>query len=276
MYLFNISRENFEKNRFDAVRHKNVFGQPHFHYAMEVVCVTGGVVRMTINGNVHDLKAGEGTLVLPFEVHSFETPCQSECFIIVFSSELVADFQELIKHMVPQKPICVFSPAVLTMCDEILPTNIDEKEMIRIKAVLYSLMSEIFEKCDFVPSKRQQVGNVFVETARYISQNFQTKDISLSAVAHALGIHPVYLSRVFKKECGISYTKYINSIRASWGARLLKNHPEKRISEIALEAGFGSIRNFNRAFKTTYGITPTECLQQHGRTIQKNRKLQDY
>ena len=63
MYLFNISRENFEKNRFDAVRHKNVFGQPHFHYAMEVVCVTGGVVRMTINGNVHDLKAGEGTLV---------------------------------------------------------------------------------------------------------------------------------------------------------------------------------------------------------------------
>ena len=262
MYLFNISKENFEKNRFDAVRHKNVSGPLHFHYAMEVVCVTSGVVHVTVNGNIRKIKAGEGTFVLPFEVHSFETPNQSECFIIVFSPELIPDFKEFINGKAPLNPICTFESSVINMCDRFLPTNVDDKQYLRIKAVLYSLMSEIYEKCDFAPSKRHGGGNIFIEAARYISENFLTKDISLSAVATALGIHPVYLSRVFKAECGISYTKYINSIRASWAARLMKDHPKKRISEIAFDTGFGSIRNFSRAFKTTYGITPTEFIQE--------------
>ena len=269
MYLFNISKENFERNRYNAVRHKNVNGPLHFHYAMELVCVTEGVVRVTVNKEVRELKAGEGTFVFPFEVHSFETRDESTCFIIVFSPELIGDFQELIKNMTLQKPICTFVPSVLKMCDEILPERIDGKNILRIKAVLYSLMSEIFEKCDFVSSGRRQVGNIFLETARYISQNFQSKDVSLSATASALGVHPVYLSRVFKEECGVTYTKYINSIRASWAARLMHEHPEKRISEITFEAGFGSIRNFDRAFKATYGITPTEFLEQQKKAIKK-------
>ena len=265
MYLFNISQENFEKNRFDAVRHQNVSGPLHFHYSMEVVCVTDGIVRMTVNGEDHELKAGEGTIVLPFEVHSFETPSHSECFIIVFSPELIEDFQERIKHMIPKNPICPFEPSVLAMCDKILPTEINESVIFHIKAVLYSLMSEFFEKCDFIPSKRRQEGKTFVETARYISQNFQSKDISLASTASALGVHPVYLSRMFKAECGIPYTKYINSIRASWAARLMNDHPDKTISEIAYDAGFGSIRNFSRVFKATYGITPTDFLLQHNK-----------
>jgi len=269
MYLFNISKENFEKNRFDAVRHKNVVGPPHFHYAMELVCVTEGVVQMTVNGEKRALKAGEGTFVYPFEVHSFETHDVSTCFIIVFSPELIADFQEKIRNRIPQKPICTFTPSVLEMCDEILPECICEDTILRIKSVLYSLISEIYEKCEFVPSKSRQGGKIFLETARYISRNFQTRDVSLSATAAALGVHPGYLSRVFKEECGIPYTKYINSIRASWAARLMHDHPEKRISEIAFEAGFGSIRNFDRAFKATYGITPTGFLMQKTKTVDK-------
>jgi AraC-like DNA-binding protein len=30
------------------------------------------------------------------------------------------------------------------------------------------------------------------------------------------------------------------------------------ISDVAYESGFGSIRNFNRIFKTHFGITPRE------------------
>ena len=33
------------------------------------------------------------------------------------------------------------------------------------------------------------------------------------------------------------------------------------ISEIAYEAGFGSIRSFNREFKELYGVCPAEFLQ---------------
>lgn len=230
---------------------------------MEVVCVTAGTVRMTVNGEIRDVKAGEGTLVFPFEVHSFETPRESECFIIVFSPELIPDFQKQIENTAPEKPVCTLTPSVLFMCDEILPEKFDERAVIRIKAVLYSLTSEFIEKCNFIPSKRRREGNIFIEAARYVSRNFEGKDISLSATASALGVHPVYLSRTFKAECGIPFTKYVNSIRASWAARLMHEHPERRISEIAYSAGFGSIRNFSRAFKTTYGITPTEFLQGH-------------
>ncbi|MBQ8311435.1 MAG: helix-turn-helix transcriptional regulator [Clostridia bacterium] len=260
MYLLDIANANFEKDHFTAKRHTDVSCPLHLHYAMEIVCVTCGAVRMVVNEETREIRAGECTLILPFEAHSFETPCASECFVLVFSPELIPDVYETVRDKTLAIPTCPLSPAVLALCDGKLPDDIDATDSIRIRALLYPLLAEILAGCAFVPAKRQYEGTVFLDAVRYISRNFRTKDVSLSATAAALGIHHVYLSRVFKESCGIQYTKYINSVRASYAARLLREQPAKSISEIAYDAGFGSIRNFNREFKALYGVCPEEFL----------------
>ena len=266
MYFFDIANANFEKEYFTAQRHVNVTCPLHLHYAMEIVCVTEGTVQMTVNDSVREIHAGECTLVLPLESHSFETPSASKCFVLVFSPDLTPDAYESIREKELITPVCALSPAVRNMCDEILPTHTNAKDSVRVRAVLYPLMSEILKGCTFGVAGRRHEGTVFLDAVRYISRNFRTHDVSLSATAAALGVHHVYLSRIFKESCGIQYTKYINAVRASYAARLLKEHPQKTISEITYDAGFGSIRNFNREFKALYGISPTDFLLAAGGT----------
>jgi AraC-like DNA-binding protein len=260
MYLIDIDEANFEKNYFTAERHTDVSCALHLHYDMEIVCVTRGAITMTVNGNERIIRAGECILILPFEAHSFETPCASECFVLVFSPELTPDAYALVRDRAALDPICTPNATVLAMCDEYLPVNASPTDELRIRAVLYPLLFQILSVCEFVPAKRQYEGSIFLDAIRYISNNFRTKDISLTATAASLGVHRVYLSRAFGESCGIPFTKYVNSVRASFAARLLREQTKKSISEVAYDAGFGSIRNFNREFKALYGITPAEFL----------------
>lgn len=250
-----------EKNYFQAQRHHNVSCPTHLHYSMEIVCVTGGTVLMEVSGKMRAITAGEATLVFPFEPHSFETPERSECFVLLFSPELVEDFYASIRNKTPLHAVCGISPWTLEMCDKSLPETAlirQEWETLQAKAVLYPLCEEFLRKGSFETVASPGRKTVFTDALAYISRNFSCGDISLSAVAKALGVHHVYLSRVFHQCCGVHYTKYVNMLRCFYAIRLLREYPQRSISEIALEAGFGSIRSFNREFQTVYGMPPHE------------------
>ena len=256
MYFFDIANANFEEDYLTIQCHKDVVCPIHLHYSMEVICVTKGEILMRVGDDVRRVDAGKATIVLPLEPHSFETPCASECFVIVFSPTMVADFYQLIEGKAFVGSICTLSPSLLTALTEKLPEQNRYNKTVFAKAILYPLFSEFLSQCTLISSKHRYEGSAFLEAVRYISLYFRSRDVSLSATATALGVHPVYLSRIFKESCGIQFTKYINSVRASWAARLLRENPERNISEIAYDAGFGSIRNFNREFKTLYGTSP--------------------
>lgn len=261
MYNLSIQEIRQEKNFFQAERHRDVLCGTHLHYSVEIVCVTRGTVVMEVGGKIRTIHAGQGTLVLPFEPHSFNTPDASECFVILFSPELVDDFYTSIRNKMPAQAVCEISPWTLEMCDKNLPVKQNvrqEKAELQFKAVLYPLCEELWSKCNFEATQEPVRKEIFTQALRYISRNFRTRDISLTAVAKALGVHHVYLSRVFHQSCGAHYTKYVNMLRCFYAIRMLREHPERTVSEIALEAGFGSIRSFNREFQAIYGMTPQE------------------
>jgi AraC-like DNA-binding protein len=62
---------------------------------------------------------------------------------------------------------------------------------------------------------------------------------------------------VFKRTTGLTFTKFLSSVRIESSKRLLIN-PQLRVSEIAYEAGFQSLTNFNRVFQKMLGQSPTE------------------
>ncbi len=261
MYNLDIQEFRREKNVFHAQRHRNVSCPTHLHYSMEIVCVTAGTVVMEVSGKIRRIHAGQGTLVLPYEPHSFETPDRSECFVILFLPELMDDFYTSIRNKMPGQAVCTISAWTLEMCSKKLPDAEHlrkEHSSLQAKAVLYPLCEEFWCKCNFEETQSPGSKAVFTQALKYISQNFQNGDISLTAVAKALGVHHVYLSRIFHQSCGVHYTKYVNMLRCFYAIRLLRENPEQSIAEIALEAGFGSIRSFNRAFQSVYGVAPRE------------------
>ncbi|MEG0856695.1 MAG: AraC family transcriptional regulator [Terrisporobacter sp.] len=90
----------------------------------------------------------------------------------------------------------------------------------------------------------------------FIFQN-ATKDISLETTAYEMNISKVYLSRVFKKEVGITFMELLKIIRI-YNAKHLLTYTDLKVYEISNEVGYFDSNYFNRQFKKVTSFTPEE------------------
>jgi AraC family transcriptional regulator len=86
------------------------------------------------------------------------------------------------------------------------------------------------------------------------------QELALSVVARKAGISQWHFQRIFKALTGETLKTYIRSRRLAQSLKQLLT-TERRIIEIALEAGFESQEAFTRAFKLAFGLTPGEYRQ---------------
>ena len=62
---------------------------------------------------------------------------------------------------------------------------------------------------------------------------------------------------------------YINSLRAEYAAKILMDHSDFSMDDIACQCGFKNTAAFNKAFKFSFGITPTDYLSGISRMFKK-------
>ena len=98
---------------------------------------------------------------------------------------------------------------------------------------------------------------------------FLDENLTLPSVAKKLGISPQLLSETLNGRLGQSFVEYINSRRISEVQKLILDPRSRHKSIIALafEAGFNSKTAFNRAFKQSVGMTPSEFRRQAVKTV---------
>ncbi len=78
----------------------------------------------------------------------------------------------------------------------------------------------------------------------------------LDAVARRLGVTDRHLRRVFEAEYGVTPVAYAQTARLLLAKRLLTD-TRMPVTEVALAAGFGSVRRFNTLFAARYRLQPT-------------------
>ncbi|MGH8048141.1 MAG: helix-turn-helix domain-containing protein [Chthoniobacterales bacterium] len=80
--------------------------------------------------------------------------------------------------------------------------------------------------------------------------------IPLAEISGALHVSTYYFCKMFRKATGLTFTNYLARVRVEKAKALLLD-PNRRISEAAFEAGFGSLTHFNRVFRKLAGCSPT-------------------
>jgi two-component system, response regulator YesN len=98
------------------------------------------------------------------------------------------------------------------------------------------------------------------DAARFVQEHYPDT-ISLSAVAANVGVNESYLSRLFKKEMGITVGEYLYRIRIRQAEEMLERGAN--LKEIAASTGFVQYTHFLRVFKQETGFTPKEYLQRN-------------
>lgn len=95
---------------------------------------------------------------------------------------------------------------------------------------------------------------------------YRQDGLNITAVAARLGVPEYRLRRAINTGLGArNFNAYLNGFRLEETRQALAD-PEQRdvpILTIALDAGFGSLAPFNRAFRESEGCTPTEYRARH-------------
>ncbi|MFA8344079.1 MAG: helix-turn-helix domain-containing protein, partial [Rhodothermaceae bacterium] len=94
---------------------------------------------------------------------------------------------------------------------------------------------------------------------------FLKKNLTLTDLSEELGISRTYTSQVINEIFGKTFTKLVNEYRIREAGTLMKSDLYKiyTIESIANEVGFNSTNVFSKAFKESYGQTPSSFLRQN-------------
>lgn len=98
--------------------------------------------------------------------------------------------------------------------------------------------------------------SIVEKAENYLDVHF-AEDISIEEMAGKLHVHPSHLMRVFKKEKGITISKYRNLTRIKKAKELIESS-HLSMTDIAIMVGFSNPQYFSTYFKEAEGMTPLE------------------
>ena len=87
-------------------------------------------------------------------------------------------------------------------------------------------------------------------------------DLSLGTLARESGLSPYHFLRTFERLTGVTPHQYVLRARLRAAATRLATEAG-RVIDVALDSGFGDISNFNRAFRTEFGVSPRAYRQRY-------------
>ena len=97
------------------------------------------------------------------------------------------------------------------------------------------------------------------------AQVWRAEDLTVAGLAQHLDVPEYRLRRHINQRLGHrNFNAYINGLRLQHAQAALANPAQRDtpVLAVALDAGFGSVGPFNRAFKAAFGLTPSEFRRQ--------------
>ena len=105
----------------------------------------------------------------------------------------------------------------------------------------------------------------FIEkTVNIINELILSGQIDANHVAERLGMSLFQFRQRLTALTDETPQNFIQNVRMKRARHLLDNHPELNVSEIATLCAYNDTPNFTRAFKKTFGVTPTQYLDRKG------------
>lgn len=185
--------------------------------------------------NILKDKANESSKSYVFKYNTSKIIILSTIESIKEWQDFILDLEETIKEILK--------------VDVLIEKSFFPKEPLELKDVFYGLEKAINDRSNKAP--------IVLEIERYINRNYSYDKLTIDEVARNMRISQNYLTRLLKKETGMSFIEYLTYVRIQRAIELMKD-PSIKIYEIANLVGYSTQHYFSNVFKKNMGISPNE------------------
>ncbi len=116
-----------------------------------------------------------------------------------------------------------------------------------------------YQQCSRLLYKNKEDGEQQMQArlAEYLSEHYADMNLSLTMLADSFGVSEVYMSRLFKKHMGETFSQVLEKTRME-AARDMLRDTRLSVAQISEKCGYTSAHAFRRAFKRYFGDLPSE------------------
>ncbi len=268
-------------------RRKNCFNYPiHNHKELEINFIQGAAGAQRIVGDSIET-ISDMELVLVGSQHLEHTWSQGTCHNTdiweitiqflreLFSPELLSKNQfASIKTMLDKSALGIAFPQnviskVNRQINQLTCVQDGFEQFLIFLDILYTLSRNpyrVLASTSFAHAEQTSTSRRIQRIKDFIDNHY-TEEIRLDDIASMVDMSPSALSHFFKMRTGKALIDHLLDIRLGAASRALVDSTAT-VSEICYGCGFNNISNFNRAFKKSKGMTPSEF-----RYIYKKHKI---
>jgi len=284
-----FKHELVKSNEDISAKYHNILVPPmvvpkHWHSHLEIIYILEGNLEVEINNSKYLIEENQLIVISPRDIH-FTAHKESNTGILLqipyeFLEDNIADIDNIRFECNPyientqNIPFMKEIKHLLKSFSEIY----EDKPLgykLKINSLIFDLLFILVNKFSItLPKSSMQKTVRYLDRLdlirKYVDKHY-TECISLDTISAQAGLNAEYFSRFFKKYMGITFLKYLNSIRLEHFYTDLTN-TDYSISELIEKNGFTNYKIFMKLFKDTYDRTPSEIRKLVSETNMKTSK----
>ncbi|CAM3832408.1 AraC family transcriptional regulator [Vibrio aquimaris] len=234
----------------------------HFHLDFHIGLITKGQQKFYSQGTSHTVGKGQVVIMPPDELHDGSSMYSNGYQVRIFSID-PRWFSELAElnsgsDQVQFRQLIISNPTLF-------------QHMIRLHQALGTHnLSQLAKDClpyegfEFLfrhygtiqPKGTVPLGNQSISTLKdYLMENL-AQPVKLEELSQLCELSPAQFQRHFKAKVGLTPYAWLSRLRLEYGFKLLKSGVSG--TEVAHQIGFYDQAHFSKAFKASYGISPSK------------------
>ncbi|MBA1354357.1 MULTISPECIES: AraC family transcriptional regulator [Staphylococcus] len=252
----------------------------HYHDHYEIFFSLSGNLRYTIEGQSFNLEVGSMLIIPPYEFHRLDEQMDGHAeriglrFDAKILNELSVENCDLSmcfdKYSPKFKYLLQLSESQKRELYYLLQGLINEQDnqafgkALAAKSLLTQFLIILnrtaIENEDIVDYSDDPSSHLVRQVLDYMELHY-SEDISLEQLENKFFVSRHKITQQFTKLVGYPPYRYLLNLRLRNAQRLLKKGENPQ--QVATNCGFTDYSNFYRRFKTSYGCSPREFLQQY-------------
>jgi len=265
-FFIGVFQDNLEKSSW------------HYHNNYEISFITEGSGKRIVGDSIEEFQPGDLAFIGPNLPHVWiadkETRIPSkrtlEMVFLQFTSNILSPQLLILPEFSHVKSALDMSERGIQIVGQTL--NEVSEIMLQLPYLKsFDRMLHFFRLMDIIGKSETNVqlaskeylkirfttGNKRIASIHEYLMNNYREEVDLKKLAALVNMAEGSLCRFFKMNTGLTVFEYLNKIKTEFACKLLMD-PDLNIMEICFDSGFNNLSHFNKQFKKTTGVPPSE------------------